>query len=450
MTGTPIQNRLMDLFSLFKFLQCTPFDELKVFNSHISQNWKARSDPTSFLKLKTLVNCLSLRRPKTTIELPSRIDEPVELEFNDQEKQYYREVQSSTLHKIGLANSKNSGAIFLNTLKWVNELRLICNHGITNRKTIANLEDGPADKPLWNAQEAQARFDQLDGVGLAKCSNTECGQDLSSAVSSETDSEHDDEPWITESLELWCSSCAEQTRNKSLVFKICNHLPRKDKDSVVPDTQASRAFEPYTSAAQKKLIVEAQSDVPSKIRKVVQDLCDTRDDIKRSVAEHSWQAKRATNTYSSVVFSSWTRTFDILQPQLWDRSIRCVRLDGSLTASGRAGVLRVFRNEPGIKVLLATISCGGIGLDLTVASHAYIMEPQWNPMSESQALDRIHRLGQLKEVKTIRYIMRGSWEVNVQKLQRRKQELANLTLNAGTKKEDLTYGRLQYLKELVG
>ena len=71
-------------------------------------------------------------------------------------------------------------------------------------------------------------------------------------------------------------------------------------------------------------------------------------------------------------------------------------------------------------------------------------------MSESQALDRIHRLGQLKEVKTIRYIMRGSWEEKVQKLQRRKQELADLTLNGGVRKEDLTYGRLQYLKELVG
>lgn len=79
------------------------------------------------------------------------------------------------------------------------------------------------------------------------------------------------------------------------------------------------------------------------------------------------------------------------------------------------------------------------------------MEPQWNPMSESQALDRIYRLGQQKEVKTTRYIMIGSWEEQVVKLQRRKQELADLTLNNGEiSKADLTYGRLQYLKELVG
>ena len=164
------------------------------------------------------------------------------------------------------------------------------------------------------------------------------------------------------------------------------------------------------------------------------------------------------NTYSvltgrqlSVVFSSWTKTFDIIQPQLMAKYIRCVRLDGTLSASSRASVLSVFRTNPGIKVLLATITCGGVGLDLTAASRAYIMEPQWNPMSESQALDRIHRLGQKNEVKTTRYVIRRSWEENVLKLQRRKQDLADLTLSAGAiNKDELTYSRLQYLKILVG
>lgn len=78
------------------------------------------------------------------------------------------------------------------------------------------------------------------------------------------------------------------------------------------------------------------------------------------------------------------------------------------------------------------------------------MEPQWNPMSESQALDRIYRLGQQKEVRTVRYIMSGSYEEQVLKLQRRKEALADLTLSTEViSRADLTYGRLQYLKELV-
>lgn len=72
-------------------------------------------------------------------------------------------------------------------------------------------------------------------------------------------------------------------------------------------------------------------------------------------------------------------------------------------------------------------------------------------MSESQALDRIYRLGQQKEVTMTRYIMRGSWEEQVLRIQQKKQELADLTLDGGgIRRADLTYGRLQYLKELVG
>lgn len=283
-TGTPIQNRLMDLFSLFKFLQCAPFDDLRVFNTHVTRYWKSRSDPTSFLKLKTLVNCISLRRPKSTIELPDRRDETVELEFTEQEWGYYQQVQASTRHKLDSTNARDNGATFLNTLKWINELRLICNHGITNKKAMASLKDSPTESLTWTTQKAQARFDQLDEVDLAKCSNTECRQDLSSVLSSETDSEHEDEPWINELLELWCSSCAEKVTNTARRFKICNHLPRKHGHPVELDKRANRTSGLHTTTGQEKLVIETADNVPSKIKRVVQDLCNTPNSIKRLVS----------------------------------------------------------------------------------------------------------------------------------------------------------------------
>ncbi len=52
-----------------------------------------------------------------------------------------------------------------------------------------------------------------------------------------------------------------------------------------------------------------------------------------------------------------------------------------------------------------------ISLNLTVANCVYILEPQWNPMVENQAIARLTRLGQKRNVKVIRYIMKGTVEV---------------------------------------
>lgn len=49
-------------------------------------------------------------------------------------------------------------------------------------------------------------------------------------------------------------------------------------------------------------------------------------------------------------------------------------------------------------------------LNLTAANHVFLMEPQWNPMIEDQALDRVYRIGQQKEVTTTRYIVNKSLE----------------------------------------
>ena len=49
-------------------------------------------------------------------------------------------------------------------------------------------------------------------------------------------------------------------------------------------------------------------------------------------------------------------------------------------------------------------------LDLTAASRCYLLEPQWNPTLEEQALARVHRLGQTRTVTTVRFIMRGTIE----------------------------------------
>ena len=49
-------------------------------------------------------------------------------------------------------------------------------------------------------------------------------------------------------------------------------------------------------------------------------------------------------------------------------------------------------------------------IDLTAACRIHLMEPQWNPMAEEQALDRVHRIGQTQPVLATRYIVSESVE----------------------------------------
>ncbi|OTA67438.1 hypothetical protein K449DRAFT_365300 [Hypoxylon sp. EC38] len=78
---------------------------------------------------------------------------------------------------------------------------------------------------------------------------------------------------------------------------------------------------------------------------------------------------------------------------------------------------------------LNTVPGGVKCLTLTVASRAYLMEPHWNPTLEEQALARIHRLGQTKEVTTVRLYIRDSFEEQVMQVQESKKQLAGVLLS---------------------
>lgn len=151
----------------------------------------------------------------------------------------------------------------------------------------------------------------------------------------------------------------------------------------------------------------------------------------------------------SVVFSGWTTHLDLIQMALEDNHVRFVRLDGRMSRIQRTTSLDVFREDPSVIVILVSISAGGLGLNLTTASKVYVMEPQFNPAAEAQAIDRIHRLGQTREVTTTRFIMAGSFEEKMLELQRKKQNLADLSMNRGKlDKNEATKRRLEELRSL--
>ena len=153
-TGTPIQNRLCDLYSLFRFLKVHPFDDAKVFENEISQPWKNEVDKTALEKLQALVRMIAIRRPRAVISLPSRTEEMRFVQFDARELAAYEKARSGTLQVIETALSEMtaSGKGYINAFQRINDLRFVCNHGtLSQRRGKCELvgKGGRASRQSW-------------------------------------------------------------------------------------------------------------------------------------------------------------------------------------------------------------------------------------------------------------------------------------------------------------
>ncbi|KAF2102280.1 hypothetical protein NA57DRAFT_35076, partial [Rhizodiscina lignyota] len=111
-----------------------------------------------------------------------------------------------------------------------------------------------------------------------------------------------------------------------------------------------------------------------------------------------------------IVFSSWKVTLSLVGKLLRHWGLRYDSIDGSLKLAQRKKVLDDFRSPKGANILLMTLGTSAVGLNLAVASRIYLLEPQWNPSIESQAIGRAVRLGQTDQVIIKRYVMENTIE----------------------------------------
>ncbi|KAH9886946.1 SNF2 family N-terminal domain-containing protein [Cubamyces lactineus] len=134
----------------------------------------------------------------------------------------------------------------------------------------------------------------------------------------------------------------------------------------------------------------------------------------------------------TIVFSQWTSMLDLCEEIFARHGIRGLRYDGKMSREAREYTLSQFRHPSGPKVILVSIKCGGVGLNLVSANRVINLDLAWNFATESQAYDRVHRLGQEKEVYVKRLVIRNSIEERMLKLQETKTHLADAALGEGT------------------
>ncbi|KAF0636756.1 hypothetical protein FPSE5266_08807 [Fusarium pseudograminearum] len=422
-TGTPIQNRLGDLASLFKFVRVHPYTDRKCFDVDISRLWKTGEYQEAIKRLKRLSKCLLLRRDKGTVSLPPRKDMQCPVDFSPEERALYDNLRQNTIVSIDKASKYGSDSIkpgsYANVLQQIESLRLVCNIGLhyhtRHDKVIRSIPEADA----W-AKIAQTTFNMEREMAPIICLRCSSAPDITETIS-EGPATASQNPLFFGCLRFICAECT-QSSGQNIE---CGHNPRC---AVAQVSTSGQSLETSLSDMQP------QTDIglPSKVKALITDI--------KSLPPHE----------KCVVFSTWRMTLDIVEAGLEQSSISSVRFDGKVPQRSRQKVVDNFRNDPSVRVMLLTLSCGAAGLTLTVATRAYLMEPHWNPTLEEQALARIHRIGQTREVTTVRFFMRDSFEHQVIKRQESKKYLAGLLLSphdTGFGSENL--GRLQELSSLI-
>lgn len=125
----------------------------------------------------------------------------------------------------------------------------------------------------------------------------------------------------------------------------------------------------------------------------------------------------------AIVFSQWTAMLDLLEPCLKSAGIHFRRLDGTMSLPARERALAEFEEKPDVTVILMSLKAAGLGVNLTCANHVILSDVWWNPTVEEQAIDRAHRIGQMREVKVVRFTVKGTVEDRILALQDRKRAM---------------------------
>ncbi|GAA5924215.1 hypothetical protein JCM10213_004524 [Rhodosporidiobolus nylandii] len=112
-----------------------------------------------------------------------------------------------------------------------------------------------------------------------------------------------------------------------------------------------------------------------------------------------------------LIFSGSTKMLDILEDFMSLREYKYSRLDGSTSRPRRALDIRLFQqSNSDIPIFLISTRAGGLGINLTAATNVVLYDQDWNPQTDVQAVARAHRIQQTKKVKVYRFVTQDSVE----------------------------------------
>lgn len=458
LTGTPIINRLEDLYSLINFLKLQPWCNYPLWKQCISLPFDLGKDIGAAMGLlKSILDPLLLRRTKNQrdakgqylVTLPSKELSIEKLTFNKKEAIIYKWLKEKAVNSFN--ENYKSGMIFKNyssILTQLLRLRQVC----CDVELIKNQSEVPEDSSIDDDDAQVSKGVDNDVLSIVR--KIEAEEKLLSYSKEELEKVKEEIYEIyPDFISVECSICTESIDPNTCVITECKHcfcrgclsehieyqhshgvnevpcpmcrfqISNHRLLMVVPVTNETLEGSAMTQATRKdKGYIIREYNTLGKSTKINALLIHLERIKVESPGEHV------------IVFSQFTSFLDLIGEELqkYGEEFNVVKFDGRLTLDQRETALNKFNkhDESKITILLLSLKAGGVGLNLTVASRAFLMDPHWNNAIEHQAIDRIHRVGQTKDVKVVRFIMEESIEERMLLIQERKNQIGEaLTLN---------------------
>lgn len=445
LTGTPIHNRLEDLFSILKFLGAAPWNDFIYWRNFITLPFQEGKIVSALMTVQCILEPIVLRRTKNMkqadgsplVVLPTKTINIEKVSLTDQERIIYTYVLARA--QTSLQKSEASEAVgrnYLNILTQILRLRQTCCDPALILRPDSEV---PTDEQL----QIEENESQLKSMIRRYEDDT---QTSACEYSSEIIAQLQDQSAPPE-----CPICAEEVTTKKLAISKCLHMGCVDCLADNVRFQESKKQTPVCCicrqpAALKDIFeVERVGEKDGAEQEIRLRKLSDRPRSSKLVALVA-KLKALPKGAKSVVFSQFTSYLDIIQTELRREKIQAFRFDGTLSRQQRTDVLKAFGLSEG-SVLLISLKTGGVGLNLVTANHAFIMDPWWTFAQEAQAIDRIHRMGQTKDVFVTRFIVENSVEEKMLQIQQQKMVLAG---TLGMSEQEQKAQRIENIKTLLG
>lgn len=433
-TGTPLQNNLVELWSLLHFLLPTVFDKLSTFESWF--DFSGLKDKSNFEQLLSeerqqyLVKSLHavlkpflLRRVKTDVEalMPKKREYVLYAPLTPMQRELYQAILDGTSRSYLEDKAVERLSVGLSS-RAATPLSIRSNNSNLKRKAIsaANTPNKSAKSSRANTPASVA---STRGRGRARRNYEEVSDDEYFASIDKEDStpENDEE----------LDSEGEEERIRAATFEIAKRqlLQKKLGNPIMQLRLCCNSpynfFNPFLKAE-----VEGRETFA----------CDTEPDESivstsgKMLLLDSLLPPLINEGHKVLIFSQFTTTLDLIGQYLTLRSWPHSRIDGSVAQTERQAQILAFnksksKNETNIFIL--STRAGGQGINLAAADTVILFDSDWNPQQDLQAMDRAHRIGQTRNVIVYRFATRNTVEQKLLESAEAKRRLEKLVIRKG-------------------